>query len=462
VLTGTDLKVPFTVTNSGNAGEDLAFFVEAPRGVTATLSRDGLYLRAGESFPGLLKVHVGDDAVAGASEAPFIRVLAVSRENPMKVAAAQVPLSVKPEYAGALVATVAEGAPPTFAVPLVARNEGNSVEPWTIRATLPAGWTSIEALPAKLVVPPHDQATLLLHVRAPTTVAPGPQVIQASATMPNGETRQALVSVGVQALRTATASVIPGDAKAVEGALAYPVAIQNAGNTQTPFTIVLTDLPPGVRATISPASFDLAPGAKTVATLTVALGAAVNAGDYKVTGYANFPGVTPDTAEGRANRQTLSVTIERPDLGLSTLDYAPRQGLTAGDRVTVRLPVTNHGTGPATDMPVHLYVDDVFVAEARIARIDPGEKTEASFNWTALPGAHTLTAVADPYNDTVDPARVDNAVATQVTVAGASVAGGLAAERANVPLPGVAWLLVVLVALALAVTPRVGSRRPPK
>ncbi|MEA3199699.1 MAG: hypothetical protein QOE90_1127 [Thermoplasmata archaeon] len=458
---GSSLKVPFNVTNAGNAGEELRFVAQAPQGVTVTLPRDGLFLRAGETYNGVARVDVSDVAVAGAPIPQFMKVLAISRENPMKVASAQAPLAVRAEYAGSLVATVASGSPPALLVPITARNEGNSLEPWTIRVDLPAGWAAQETLPSKLVVPPRGQATLLLHVSVPMGTAPGPQAVVTHATMPDGETREGAVSANVLPVRAATAKVVDADAKPAQGALAYPVAIQNEGNVATPFELLLTQLPAGVQATIEPSRFSLAPGAKTVATLLVTPNASIQAGDYPVTAYALFPGVTPDTAEGHANVQQLKVSIVRPDLQVSTLEYAPRQGLRAGDRVNVRVPIANGGTGAAADVPVHLFVDDVFAGETRVASLAAGGQTEATFNWTALPGAHTLTAVVDPYNDTVDPVRADNAVAAQVNVGGGDITGGLAAQRSKVPGPELGLALVALAALALALAKR-GPRRPPK
>lgn len=455
---GSDLRLAFNVTNAGNAGEDVNLVAKAPAGVRVELARSALFVRPGETVPLVAKVHVGDDAVAGTPEPQFIRVLAVSRENPMKVASGQTQLSVRPEYGGSVPASVVAAAPPTFVLPILARNEGNSLEPWTIRVALPAGWSAAQTLPAKLVVPPRSQAQLDLSVTMPTGTAPGPRVVNVEATLPDGTVRTGQVTVGVLPVRGASATLVEDAGRAAEGALAFPVTVENTGNLQAPFEVLLTRVPPGVEANLAPSTFDLAPGAKAVATLTVKPNASVQAGTYAVGTYALFAGVVPDSAEGRANQQALKVSLVRPDLAEGTLEYAPRQGLSAGDRVSVRVPVTNHGSAPAADVPVHLFVDDVFVAETRLATLAPGEKAEVAFNWTALPGRHTLTAVADPYNDTVDPVREDNAVSGLVDVGVAGAAGGLAAQRGT---PGFEWL-VALAALALCALaiPRLGSRRP--
>ena len=210
---------------------------------------------------------------------------------------------------------------------------------------------------------------------------------------------------------------------------------------------------------MSPATFDLAPGAKASATLTLTPGPGVADGTYPVTGYALFRGVSPDTAEGRGNQQSLRVPVLRPDLEVAPLDVVPRAGVKVGDKVTVKVTVQNAGPAAVRDVPVHLFVDDVFMAEARLANVGPDGRGEVTLSWTALPGSHVLTAVVDPYNDTVDADRLDNAVSVLLNVGDSSPVGGLGASR--VPLPGLAFAFAALAVVALLL-PRRGPRRPPE
>ena len=453
---GQAYDVWFNLTNAGNAGEELVLTGVAPRGMTLDLARDGLYLRAGETFSSRGVLRVADDAVAGPQ---LISLEAAARDNPMKVASARASVVVNASYGGSVVPTRVDAAPPLLSVPVRLHNEGNSPEPWTVSVTLPAGWTAREALPAKVVVPPHGFATLDLHVSVPAATAPGARTVAVKAIMPNGEAREGAVTVDVRAFRAAALALAAPEARPVNGALAFPVTVENRGNVKQPFEMILVGVPQGVEARMTPASFELAPGAKAEATLTLTPGPGVEDGTYPVTGYALFRGVNPDSAEGRANQQSLRVPVLRPDLQVAPLDVVPRAGVKVGDKVSVKVTVQNAGPAAVRDVPVHLFVDDVFIAEARLAQVAPDGRGEVTLSWTALPGSHVLTAVVDPYNDTVDADRLDNAVSVLLNVGDASPVGGLGASR--VPLPGLAFALAAFAVVALFL-PRRGPRRPPK
>ncbi|HWH09099.1 MAG TPA: CARDB domain-containing protein, partial [Candidatus Thermoplasmatota archaeon] len=154
---GTEVKVPFNVTNVGNAGEDVLLVPRVPAGWNASVAREALYLRAGETFGTTLTVTIPARAVAGQH---FISVDAIARGNPMKAATASAPTVVRAFHAGSLEAGVARGAPPLLTLPLTLVNEGNSPEPWTVMVDLPPGWTAVDALPARPVVPPHGKLEL--------------------------------------------------------------------------------------------------------------------------------------------------------------------------------------------------------------------------------------------------------------------------------------------------------------
>lgn len=451
----TDVKVPFNVTNSGNAGEDLILQASVPEGWTVTLPRTSLFLRAGETYGAIATVHVPEAAVAGQQ---FITVQAIARENPMKVAGASSALHVHAFYGGSIGTTSVQAAPPGLTIPILLSNEGNSLEPWTVTLRLPPGWTSQETLPAKVVVPAHGSTIFRVHAIAPETTAPGDRQMLVKATLPNGEKREGIVTVGVTFLRTASVVVANDQPQGTRGALSYPVTVENVGNVDAPFKVLLLGAPAGVSAKLEPASFTLPPGGRTIATLTVTPSTSTAAGAYQIAGYSLFEGVHPDTVEGKANVQTLRFTLIRPDLRAGTVEYAPHTGVRPGEHVVVKVPITNRGQGTVLDLPVHLFVDDVFVGEARLPTLGAGERRDATFNWTALPGKHTLTAVADPWNDTVDAQREDNAVSTLVEVQGTN-AGSLAGA-AKVPMPSASWVLLIAAAAAMVLAKR--ERRPPR
>ncbi|MFA5861587.1 MAG: CARDB domain-containing protein [Candidatus Thermoplasmatota archaeon] len=450
-----DVKVPFNVTNSGNAGEDLVLTASAPDGWSVTLPWTSIFLSAGKTTGAIATVHVPEAAVAGEQ---FITIQATARENPMKVAGASTPLHVHAFYGGSIGGGSVQAAPPGITIPIELSNEGNSLEPWSVTIDLPRGWTSRETLPAKVVVPPHGSTIFNVHAIAPETTAPGDQQMLVKATLPNGEKREGFMTVGVTLLRVASVTITDDQPKETLGALAYPVTVENTGNVNAPFKVLLLGVPEGITARLDPDEFPLAPGERALATLTLTPSTSTEAGAYQITGYSLFEGVHPDTDEGKANVQSLRVTIVRPDLRMGALEYAPHTGVSAGDRVTVKVPITNRGQGTVTDLPVHLFVDDIFVSEARIPALRTGERRDATLNWTALPGQHTLTAVVDPWNDTVDAQREDNAVSTLVDIESGS--SNVLTGAAKVPMPGATWILLIAAAAAILLARR--ERRPPR
>ena len=454
LVPGSVHRLFLNLTNPGNAGEDVVLTAQAPKGVRVLLAKDGAFLRSGEKLATFGQVLVADDAVAGQQ---FISITASARGNPMKAVTAQVPVHVEAHYGGSVVPGRAEAAPPELRVPVRLANEGNSLEPWTVDVRLPAGWTAREALPAKVVVPARGGATLDLHVTVPAGTAPGPRPVQVVATMPNGEKREGTVTVDVKPLRAAALALAAAEPTPAAGGLAFPLTVENKGNVRQPFEMILVGVPVGVEARLEPATFELAPGERANATLTLSPGPRVADGTYSLTGYAAFQGVNPDTAEGRLNQQALRVPLQRPSLTVPSVEAAPRADVKVGDRVAVKAPVLNGGTAEVLDLPVHLYVDDVFIAETRLARLAPGARAEVVLNWTALPGKHVLTVVVDPWNDTLDGDRADNAATLVLDVGTAAPIGGFAAKG----IPGPAPLLVLLAALGAAlVAARRGPRRP--
>jgi uncharacterized membrane protein len=448
-----EVKVPFNVTNDGNAGEDLLFQTQAPDGWSVTLPRDALFLRAGETYSGTATVQVPRSAVAGEQ---FITLQAVARENPMKVASGTAPLKVHAFYGGSIETTQVSASPPGLSIPLQLSNQGNSLDPWIVTVRLPPGWTSQETLPARVVVPPHGSTLFTVHAVAPDDTPPGDRQMLVKATLPDGEKRDGVVTVTVDLLRTASLALAATTPQEVQGALSYPVTVENDGNSNGPFEAVLVGVPPGMQASLEPSTFTMPPGGRTIATLVVKPSPQLPAGAYPITAYTLFDGVNPTTAEGKANVHTLQLTLVRPDLRADPLDYAPRTGVRAGDHVVVRATIENRGQGVVTSLPVQLFVDDVFVDQAVIPALGSGETRTVALNWTAVPGQHTLTAVADPYNDTVQADRSTTAVAAAIQVGSAGLSG---ISGARVPGFELASSVIVLAAAAAVLARR--ARRPP-
>jgi len=144
---------------------------------------------------------------------------------------------------------------------------------------------------------------------------------------------------------------------------------------------------------------------------------------------------------------TLTLEVRDPSGGLATATVhfrvrfweisvaigVDRLEISAGDRMSLVLTMTNVGDTNATDVPVELLVDGQSIGTTKVADFRPGAVERAIFEWKATKGPHTITA----------------------RVAGGTVTKEITVEAAPPPPPGagiadLAWpvvLVVVLVAL---------------
>ncbi len=72
-----------------------------------------------------------------------------------------------------------------------------------------------------------------------------------------------------------------------------------------------------------------------------------------------------------------------------------------GDTIQVTATVRNAGASAETNQRVELYVDDVFKNSYYLSPLSAGQSTQASFNWIAQQGAHTIRIESDLTNDAV-------------------------------------------------------------
>lgn len=99
--------------------------------------------------------------------------------------------------------------------------------------------------------------------------------------------------------------------------------------------------------------------------------------------------------------------------GVSLSNRTPREG----DRVTIRVDLSNVGDVPLAPAPVVLAIGEVQQAEGKSkAALAPGESSQWSVEWTAIRGPQTITATVDPLNDVAEPNEANNLGTYTLTV----------------------------------------------
>ncbi|MHB8603679.1 MAG: CARDB domain-containing protein [Thermoplasmatota archaeon] len=457
VAPGDKFDATLTLENTGTGGEDLVLSPVVPADWGVTFDAAGVFLAKGRSgvnaFSAPVHFTVGPHALAGAAP---LGVRVASRDNPTKQTTAVGSSVVKSVYGATLAAPEFSTAPGLVALPVTLTNLGNNADVMLVDATLPAGWAVNGTLPLAVAVAPFSVDRTSLPIVTPTGLPVGTYNVPVTLTLADGSKATTISHVTILANRVV--SFLAGSATPVPGAdkLVYAVTATNVGNARAVFSILLSGVPSGWIADVSPSGGDLAPGESIPLALTVTPAANVTGGSYRLTLTAHFADTQAGAARASASSGVIEVKILKPDVAVHDFGISPRLDLKSGTRLSAKVPVENVGTSPATDVHIDLFVDDVFISEVRLASLAPGEKREVTLNWTALGGGHTLTVVADPFHSALDADRDNNAVSKLVTVAGAQekVTGLPAASRVPAPEGGIQIVFMALAAIAL-----LGARR---
>jgi len=97
-----------------------------------------------------------------------------------------------------------------------------------------------------------------------------------------------------------------------------------------------------------------------------------------------------------------------PDAAVTGIELEGRD-LRAGDRLHMRVRVSNQGSSPLPPVPIVLAVDDEQYAEWRLpAALSPGASAAWELTWTAVRGSHVVLAAVDPLNDVVESNEANN------------------------------------------------------
>jgi len=105
--------------------------------------------------------------------------------------------------------------------------------------------------------------------------------------------------------------------------------------------------------------------------------------------------------DGATNVDCTRAYIEEkllPDLTIHWLRVEPREPI-EGQEVRIEALVLNNGSAAAKNALVLLLIDGRKFAENTIRQLLPNEGRTLEFRWKATEGWHTITVVADPYNE---------------------------------------------------------------
>ena len=118
--------------------------------------------------------------------------------------------------------------------------------------------------------------------------------------------------------------------------------------------------------------------------------------------------VDPDNLIKETNESNNTKTVKiglasRPDTDLSieSIAWTPANP-SIGDTVTITVSIKNKGPGQAGFSHVDYYIDDTFLDSVYTGQIDAGKTVVNSVTWQAVPGTHTIKAIADANNNVAE------------------------------------------------------------
>jgi subtilase family serine protease len=184
--------------------------------------------------------------------------------------------------------------------------------------------------------------------------------------------------------------------------------VHNAGTTAAGFFQVAFRVDGGLRGLANVSG--LAGGAST----PVGFWWTAAPGDHHLAVYADSAGYVNESDEGN-NGANVTVSVGSPLVDLVILSLSAPSNATAGSAIPVSAMVGNKGNDSAGPFYVGLLVDGDPVAWRFLPGLGAGANVNVSFHWNATSGTHTLTVVADIFNEVPETNEGNNAANATVS-----------------------------------------------
>ena len=105
--------------------------------------------------------------------------------------------------------------------------------------------------------------------------------------------------------------------------------------------------------------------------------------------------------ESNEENNEKTVFLPAPDLTIDGITYSPPSPA-ENTLVTINVSIRNLGKGHSGSTLTGCYIDGAILTWADINNIDPGGTATRTFFWTALPGEHTIRAIADDDDNVIE------------------------------------------------------------
>ena len=189
-------------------------------------------------------------------------------------------------------------------------------------------------------------------------------------------------------------------------------------------------------------------------TAVVAFSANLEAGPHSLIVTVDADNVVDELDEGN-NENKLDFSTIVPDLTINSITWEPLEA-TPGDPITVTVKLENRGRGKAVRPRLNLWVDGSQTDSAEVTDLEVGRAVSLDFTWTALPGLHEITVLADADGLIPESDEANNARSRTLEVSGpeapATKLAGPATGSTSKGFLGDLWWLVLIIAALLGIS----------